>query len=96
MANPQQPELRRSEQVPALHPDAMEAVLEAQGDKDLDAGASPSAGGVHEQPEDRGEADQDKPDLDDFAAKFGIAKPTDEADDDENDDDQTNDDQKGS
>lgn len=76
MANPQQPELRRSGRVPALDPDASEAKLSAQD--------RPQTGDVvgdappEQQPGHRPEQDQDKPDLDKFAARLGVKAEGDE------------------
>ncbi len=76
MANPQQPELRRSGRVPALDPDASEAKLSAQD--------RPQTGGVvgdappEQQPGHHPEHDQDKPDPDEFAARLGVKAEGDE------------------
>lgn len=76
MAKPQQPELRRSGKVPALDPDASESKLSAQ--------PVPTVGDtVGDTPEDqrpghRPEHDQDKPDLDAFAERLGVAAEGDE------------------
>ncbi len=76
MANPQQPELRRSGRVPALDPDASEAKLSAQD--------QPQTGGVvgdappEQQPGHHPEHDQDQPDLDEFAARLGVKAEGDE------------------
>lgn len=70
MAKPQQPELRRSGRVAALDPDATETVLGAT-DRPSTKG---SAGPVPEEqrPGHKPDHEQDKPDLDDFAARLGI------------------------
>ncbi len=79
MANPQQPELRRSAKVPALDPDASESKLSAQD--------RPTPGGnVGDVPEDQRpghhpDHDQDKPDLDAFAERLGVVAEGDEPDD---------------
>lgn len=79
MANPQQPELRRSGQVPALNPDALEAELEARRrnrrreerrleDPPPDSDGSPGSDGT-----DADGRPQDKPDPDAVAEQFGTA-----------------------
>jgi len=70
MAKPQQPELRRSGKVAALDPDATETVLGAAERP----GTKGTAGPVPEEqrPGHKPEHEQDKPDLDDFAARLGI------------------------
>lgn len=74
MANPQQPELRRSEQTPALSPDAIESELEsAQPDLIGDDTPGPIDGPPRA---DHDVDDQDKPDLDDVAEQLGT-KPSD-------------------
>jgi len=74
VSNPQQPELRRSETVPAMTPDASEAKIDAE----KTPGAAGMTGRVDNVvPEDQlktGPApheDQDQPDLDRFAESFG-------------------------
>jgi hypothetical protein len=74
MANPQQPELRRSERNEALSPDAMQGRLEASRHVEPDErGPGPvpesNRSGHHD------DEDQDKPDLDAFAEKLGIVDP---------------------
>lgn len=76
MAKPQQPELRRSERVPALDPDASEAVLSAEtvpSPTDPD-GPVPEEQRPGHQPDDV----QDKPDMDAMAERLGIATEGDE------------------
>ncbi|MFP5577412.1 MAG: hypothetical protein ACLGIZ_04130 [Acidimicrobiia bacterium] len=75
MAKPQQPELRRSGFVPALDPDATESRLDAHERP----GTSGPGGPVPEdqRPGHHPDHDQDKPDLDKFAARLGIV-PDDE------------------
>lgn len=70
MAKPQQPELRRSGTVPALDPDATESDLQAH----RRPGDSGTGGPIPEEqrPGHHPEQDQDKPDLDKFAARLGI------------------------
>lgn len=76
MANPQQPELRRSGNVPALDPDASEAELSARD--------RPNTGGnVGDVPEEQRpghhpDQEQDKPDLDAFAERLGVKAEGDE------------------
>ena len=81
MAKPQQPELRRSGTVPALDPDATEAVLSAQDDPKT----STSRGEVPEEqrPGHHPADEQDKPDLAAFAERLGIPTEGDEPDEDE-------------
>ncbi len=79
MSNPQQPEVRRSEQTPSQSPDSIKGELEARDRPEREGNTGPVPPG--NQPLASSGSDQDQPDLDDFAAKFGI----DEADpDDEN------------
>lgn len=70
MAKPQQAELRRSGKVPALDPDATETRLEAHERP----GSSGAQGPIPEdqRPGHHPDHDQDKPDLDKFAARLGI------------------------
>lgn len=77
MANPQQPELRRSEQVPALNPDAQEAELEARRDNRkreerrlVDPPPTESADSTGSDADGR---PQDQPDLDAVAEQLGTA-----------------------
>lgn len=80
MPNPQQPEVRRSERVPALDPDASEAVLSAQ--ESPPAVDSPDGPVPEEQrPGHRPEQDQDKPDLDAMAERLGVVSDDDVPDD---------------
>ena len=71
MAKPQQPELRRSGRVEALDPDATEAVRTA--DRRLEVtdsnGPIPRAQRRGHHPD----KEQDKPDLDKFAERLGVA-----------------------
>ena len=76
MAKPQQAELRRSGKVPALDPDASVAKLSAQ-----DAPTTSKSKG--EIPEDQRpghhpDHEQDKPDMDKFAARLGIVSEDEE------------------
>jgi hypothetical protein len=70
MANPQQSELHRSEQNEALSPDATSSRLGARRQSHSDAsGPVPE----HNQVGHHDQHEQDQPDLDAFAARFGIA-----------------------
>ena len=71
MSNPQQPELARSRKTPSQDQDAVAGIVEGQ----RDVGASAPRGPVppENQPGNHPEREQDKPDLDAFAAKFGVA-----------------------
>jgi hypothetical protein len=75
MAKPQQAELRRSGKVPALDPDASVAKLSAQ-DVPTTSG-SDGAVPADQRPGHHPDDEQDKPDLDKFAARLGIV-PDDE------------------
>ena len=76
MANPQQPELRRSGQVPALNPNASEAELSAQKPPSSDGrvGDVPA----EQRPGHHPDHEQDKPDLDAFAERLGVAAESEE------------------
>ena len=76
MANPQQPELRRSGRVPALDPDASEAKLSAEAPPE--PGDTIGDAPEEQRPGHRPEKDQDKPDLDAFAERLGVAAQGDE------------------
>lgn len=77
MPNPQQPELRRSERVPALDPDATEAKLTAE--RKLREPTDPRAPvPEHQRPGHHPDQDQDKPDMDAFAARLGVVSDEDE------------------
>lgn len=79
MAKPQQPELRRSERVPALSPDASEAELSAQS---IPSTTDPDAPIPEEQrPGHDPAVDEDKPDLDAMAERLGVVPEGDEPDD---------------
>ena len=75
MSNPQQPELARSRKTPALDPDASAAVIEGQ----RPPGSSGPGGPVpaENQPGHHPATEQDKPDLDAFAQKLGVAEASD-------------------
>ena len=69
MSNPQQPELARSRKTPALDEDAVPGVLDGQPDIGADAPRGPVP--PENQPGHHPAEEQDKPDLDEFAAKLG-------------------------
>jgi hypothetical protein len=73
MSNPQQPELARSRKTPAQDQDAVAGVLDGQREVGADAPRGPvppeNQAGHHPAEE------QDKPDLDKFAAKLGTMEP---------------------
>ena len=79
MAKPQQPELRRSGAVPALDPDATEAVLSAQDDPKVSRSGGPVPD--EQRPGHHPDDEQDKPDLDAFAQRLGIPAEGEEPDD---------------
>lgn len=72
MSNPQQPELARSRKTPSLDQDAVATVVEGQRLPGADAPAGPVP--VDNQPGHHPAKEQDKPDLDAFAAKLGIVE----------------------
>lgn len=77
MSNPQQPELARSRKTPSQDPDAVAAVVDGQPAPSTEGRTGPVP--AENQPGHRPEKDQDKPDLDDFAAKLGVTdQPADE------------------
>ncbi len=78
MPNPQQPELRRSERVPALDPDASEAKLSAQRRNRRRPTAPNTPVPDDQQPGHHPDHDQDKPDLDAFAERLGVVAEEDE------------------
>lgn len=76
MANPQQPELRRSERVPSLEPDATEAARSAQSppsDSEAD-GPVPE----DQRPGHHPDHEQDQPDAAAFAERLGVVPEGDE------------------
>jgi hypothetical protein len=73
MANPQQPELGRSRKVPHQDPDSAAALVDAGGGADTTAPPGPVP--PENQPGHHPEQEQDKPDLDAFAAQLGMAEP---------------------
>jgi len=74
MSNPQQPELARSRKTPAQDQDAVAGVLDGQRDIGADAPRGPVP--PENQPGHRPADEQDKPDLDKFAAKLGTMEPS--------------------
>lgn len=70
MSNPQQPELARSRKTPALDPDAVAGVAASGAPASTDPVAPVPA---DNQPAHHPEQEQDKPDLDAFAARLGVA-----------------------
>lgn len=79
MAKPQQPELRRSGRVEALDPDATEAIRGADRRRRTSAPDGPVPEG--NRPGHHPDRDQDKPNLERFAARLGVVKEGDEPDD---------------
>lgn len=75
MPNPQQEELRRSGNVPALNPDAVEAARAA--DRRIAENESRAPVPPDQRPGHHPGRDQDKPDLDAFAEALGV--PADDA-----------------
>jgi hypothetical protein len=75
MSNPQQPELARSRKTPAQDPDSVAGVVEGERQPGADAPRGPvppdNQAGHHPAEE------QDKPDLDAFAERLGVADPSD-------------------
>src|ERR671928_1052692 len=69
MSNPQQPELARSRKVPHQDQDAASAAVEAR--RATDAGGPTGPVPPENQPGHHPPEEQDKPDLDAFAAKLG-------------------------
>jgi hypothetical protein len=72
MSNPQQPELARNRKTPGLAPDAASAVIEGQGVPESGGPSGPVP--AENQPGHHPSKEQDKPDLDAFAAKLGVAE----------------------
>jgi hypothetical protein len=72
MSNPQQPELARNRKTPGLAPDAASAVIEGQGVPDSGGPSGPVP--AENQPGHHPSTEQDKPDLDAFAAKLGVVE----------------------
>ena len=73
MSNPQQPELARSRKTPAQDQDAVAGVLDGQRDIAADAPRGPVP--PENQPGHHPADEQDKPDLNAFAAKLGTMEP---------------------
>ena len=72
MAKPQQAELRRSGNIEALDPDATEAKRSADKRRPVTDPRSPVP--EDQRPGHHPDHDQDKPDLDKFAERLGVAK----------------------
>ena len=72
MAKPQQPELRRSGMVEALDPDATEAKRSADRRRPVTDPKAPIP--EDQRPGHHPDHDQDKPDLNKFAERLGVAK----------------------
>jgi hypothetical protein len=73
MSNPQQPELARSRKTPAQDQDAVAGVLDGQREIGADAPRGPVP--VENQPGHHPAEEQDKPDVNAFAAKLGTMPP---------------------
>ncbi len=73
MSNPQQPEIARSRKTPAQDQDAVAGVLDGQPDVGADAPRGPVP--AENQPGHHPTDEQDKPDLNAFAAKLGTMEP---------------------
>ena len=69
MSNPQQPELARSRKTPTLDQDAVPGALDGQPDISAEGARGPVP--AENQPGHHPAEEQDKPDLDEFAAKLG-------------------------
>ena len=74
MSNPQQPELARSRKTPAQDQDAVAAVIDGQGVPGADEPRGPVP--TDNQPGHHPAEEQDKPDLNAFAAKLGTVEPS--------------------
>ncbi len=72
MANPQQPELARSRKTPSQDQDSVAGVVEGQRGLSADAPRGPIP--PENQPGSHPEQEQDKPDLDAFAERFGVVE----------------------
>ena len=72
MSNPQQPEIARSRKTPAQDPDSVAGVLEAQDQPGVGGPAGPIP--ADNQPGHHPAKEQDKPDLDAFAARLGVVE----------------------
>jgi hypothetical protein len=70
MSNPQQPELARSRKTPAQDPDSVATVVEGQRQPEAKGPGGPVP--AENQPGHHPETEQDKPDLDAFAARLGV------------------------
>ncbi|MGI8809353.1 MAG: hypothetical protein ACR2KK_16245 [Acidimicrobiales bacterium] len=78
MSNPQQPELARSAKTPAQDQDAVSGVVEGQRVPGADAPGGPVP--PENQPGHHPATEQDKPDLNAFAAKLGTVAPSERRD----------------
>jgi len=77
MSNPQQPEVARSRKTPAQDQDAVASAVDGQPTPTTEGRTGPVP--PENQPGHRPENEQDKPDLDDFAARLGVTdQPADE------------------
>lgn len=77
MSNPQQPELARSRKTPAQDQDAVASIVDGQPTPTTEGRTGPVP--PENQPGHRPAEDQDKPDLDAFAARLGVTdQPADE------------------
>lgn len=75
MANPQQPELARSRKTPHQDQDSVESRVGAQ--RPLGADAPPDVVPPENRPGHHPDDEQDKPDLDAFAERLGVAERSD-------------------
>ncbi len=73
MSNPQQPELAGSRKTPSLDQDAVAAVVDGQRHPGADEARGPVP--AENQPGHHPAEEQDKPDIDAFAAKLGTMPP---------------------
>ena len=73
MSNPQQPELARSRKTPAQDPDSVAGILEGQDQPGASGPSGPIP--VDNQPGHHPAHEQDKPDLNAFAARLGVTEP---------------------
>jgi hypothetical protein len=72
MSNPQQPELARSRKTPAQDQDAVAGVIEGQRQPTTEGPSGPMP--ADNQPGHHPAEEQDKPDLNAFAAKLGVVE----------------------
>lgn len=78
MSNPQQPELARSRKTPHQDQDSVAAVVDGRGHLEADAPRGPVP--PENQPGHHPTEEQDKPDPDAFAERFGITESSSQAD----------------